>query len=403
MSKLEDLIRELCPNGVEYRALREVSEMKRGTSVTKKDITIGEIPVISGGKTPAYFCDTFNRTGETITVAGSGAGAGFVQYWTTPIFVCDAFTVKGCKTVLTKYLYYCLSSMQERIYSTKKGGGVPHVHISSIENFKIPVPPLPVQGEIVRILDNFTELTAELTARRKQYNYYRDELLAFAGTGEIIADGQTDRQSVIKRVQNDCGFAIVKLSDIATISRGGNFQKKDFCENGVPCIHYGQIYTKYGLHTDKTIQFISEATAKKQKKAVTNDIIMAVTSENVEDVCKCVAWLGTGEVAVSGHTAIIHHNQNAKYLSYFFHTAMFFAQKRTLAQGTKVIEVTPDKLYKVKIPLPPLAEQERIVAVLDRFDALCNDLTVGLPAEIEARRKQYEYYRDQLLSFKELA
>ena len=219
--------------------------------------------------------------------------------------------------------------------------------------------------------------------------------MTFAETGEII----TDRQSIIRLVQYVFGFAFVKLSDIATISRGGNFQKKDFCEDGVPCIHYGQIYTKYGVHTDKTIQFISEAIAKKQKKAVMNDVIMAVTSENVEDVCKSVAWLGADEVAVSGHTAIIHHNQNAKYLSYFFHTTMFFTQKRTLAHGTKVIEVTPDKLYDVVIPLPTLDEQERIVSILDRFDAICNDLASGLPAEIEARQKQYEYYRDKLLTF----
>ena len=168
----------------------------------------------------------------------------------------------------------------------------------------------------------------------------------------------------------------------------------------MPCIHYGQIYTSYGLYTNKTIRFINEETAQHQRKATKNDIIMAVTSENVEDVCKCVAWLGDESVAVSGHTAIIHHNQNAKYLSYYFHTSMFFAQKRTLAHGTKVIEVTPDKLYNVVIPLPSLEEQASIVSILDRFDSLCNDISSGLPAEIEARQKQYEYYRDKLLTFK---
>jgi len=153
------------------------------------------------------------------------------------------------------------------------------------------------------------------------------------------------------------------------------------------------------VYADKTIKNISEEVAKNQKKAVTNDIIMAVTSENVEDVCKSVAWLGEAEVAVSGHTAIIHHHQNAKYLSYFFHTTMFFVQKRMLAHGTKVIEVTPSQLYNIVIPLPPLEEQKRIVSILDRFDALCNDITSGLPAEIKARKKQYEYYRDKLLAF----
>ena len=133
------------------------------------------------------------------------------------------------------------------------------------------------------------------------------------------------------------GVEYKTLGEIATISRGGNFQKKDFCEDGVPCIHYGQIHTKYGLFINKTLTFIDEDIARHQKMAMPEDIIMAVTSENVEDVCKCVAWLGTEQVAVSGHTAIIHHNQNAKYLAYYFHSSMFGSQKAKLAHGTKVI------------------------------------------------------------------
>ena len=143
------------------------------------------------------------------------------------------------------------------------------------------------------------------------------------------------------------GVEYKALGSFATISRGGNFQKKDFREDGFPCIHYGQIYTKYGLFVDKTISFISPACADKQKLALKNDIIMAVTSENIEDVCKCIAWLGDSEVAVSGHSAIIRHSQNPKYLTYYFHSRMFFDQKRKLAHGTKVIEVTPDKLASV--------------------------------------------------------
>lgn len=170
---------------------------------------------------------------------------------------------------------------------------------------------------------------------------------------------------------------------------------------GIPCIHYGQIYTKYGITATETISYIGEEAAKKSKMAMPDDIIMAITSENVDDVCKCVAWQGKEAVAVSGHTAIIHHNQNARYLSYYFHTNIFFEQKRRLAHGTKVIEVTPSHLNDVIIPLPPLEEQNRIVSILDRFDTLCHDLTAGLPAEIAARQKQYEYYRDKLLTFTE--
>lgn len=197
------------------------------------------------------------------------------------------------------------------------------------------------------------------------------------------------------------GFCPVALREIATVVRGGNFQKKDFTESGKPCIHYGQIYTHFGIHADETLTFVSDDTFEKSKQAVFGDIVMAVTSENVEDVCSCTAWLGDEPIAVSGHTAIIHHNQNPKYLSYYFHAEHFYKQKIRLAHGTKVIEVTPDKLNDIVIPLPSLEEQERIVSILDRFDALCNDLSIGLPAEIEARQKQYEYYRDKLLTFKE--
>ena len=195
------------------------------------------------------------------------------------------------------------------------------------------------------------------------------------------------------------GYAPVFLGEIATVTRGGSLQKKDFREDGRPCIHYGQIYTRYGISATETLTFVNDTVFECSKKAVPGDIVMAVTSENVEDVCKCVAWLGDEAIAVSGHTAIIHHTQNAKYLAYFFHTSMFARQKEKLAHGTKVIEVTPDKLLGIVIPLPSPAEQEHLVEQLDRFDALVNDISSCIPAEIVARKLQYEYYRDRLLCF----
>lgn len=208
-----------------------------------------------------------------------------------------------------------------------------------------------------------------------------------------------DKDGLDNLIEKFCpnGVDYKTLGEIAQISRGGSLQKKDFVESGVPCIHYGQIYTRYNLFADKTLSFISEECARKQKMAKQNDIIMAVTSENLDDVCKCVAWLGNEDVAVSGHSAIIRHNQNAKYLTYFFQTEMFASQKRKLAHGTKVIEVTPDRLKIIKLPLPPLPIQQEIVRILDTF----TNLTAELTAELTARRKQYEYYRDELLTFGE--
>ena len=155
MSKLEELINELCPNGVEYKKIKEVTEMKRGSSLTKKNAVEGVYPVVSGGRLPAFYCDKFNREGETITVAGSGIGAGYVQYWNEPIFANDCFTLKGDNQVITKFVYYYLKSIQKQIYETKKGGGVPHCHISSIENFS--ENNNPPYTEIFSLKDNLPE------------------------------------------------------------------------------------------------------------------------------------------------------------------------------------------------------------------------------------------------------
>jgi type I restriction enzyme, S subunit len=191
------------------------------------------------------------------------------------------------------------------------------------------------------------------------------------------------------------GVPFVPLGEISQLVRGNGLQKKDFTESGVGCIHYGQIYTYYGLFTDKTKSFVSSELAKTLRKVETNDIIITNTSENVEDVCKPVVWLGKETIVTGGHATIIKHQQNAKYLAYFFQTEAFFRQKRKLATGTKVIDVSASSLAKVIVPLPPLPVQHEIVRILDNFA----ELTAELAAELAARKKQYEYYRDALLRF----
>ena len=190
-----------------------------------------------------------------------------------------------------------------------------------------------------------------------------------------------------------------KLGEVATISRGNGLQKKDFVEKGRPCIHYGQIfmhYSKMGIATSDTLTYIDDAKYEKNAKALSNDVVMAVTSENVEDICKCVVWEGDEPVAVSGHTAIFHTEMNSKFLAYWFNTSDFYVQKVRLAHGTNVIEVTPAAMADIILPVPSITEQERIVKILDKFDALTTSLTSGIPAEIKLRKQQYEYYRDYL-------
>lgn len=181
--------------------------------------------------------------------------------------------------------------------------------------------------------------------------------------------------------------------------RGNGLQKKDFTEQGVGCIHYGQIYTLYGTFTETTKSFVAPVLAEKLVKVKKGDIVIACTSENVEDVCKSVAWLGNETIVTGGHAIVFKHKQNPKYIAYYLQTQMFYEQKRKYARGTKVIDIKASDIGKILIPIPPIEQQQRIVSILDKFEKLVNDISEGLPAEIAARRQQYEYYRDMLLAF----
>lgn len=193
------------------------------------------------------------------------------------------------------------------------------------------------------------------------------------------------------------GVEYKSLGEIGTFIRGNGLQKKDFTESGVGCIHYGQIYTFYGSFAYKTKSFVSGELAKTLKMVTRGDLIFAITSENIEDVCKCLAWLGEDDIVIGGHSAIFKHNQNPKYITYYTQTEDFFRQKRKVVTGTKVIEAAPSKLSLIKIPVPPLPVQEEIVRILDTF----SELTAELTAELAKRKQQYQYYRNILVNFKE--
>lgn len=193
------------------------------------------------------------------------------------------------------------------------------------------------------------------------------------------------------------------LGAIGNFVRGAGIQKSDFTETGIGCIHYGQIHTHYGVWADQTKSFVDPDFAARARKAHTGDLVIATTSEDDEAVAKAVAWLGDEDVAVSTDAYIFRHSVNPKYMSYFFQTELFQSQKKPHITGTKVRRISGESLAKIRIPVPSRDEQDRIVAILDRFDMLVNDLSSGLPAEIVARRRQYEHYRDRLLTFPEAA
>ncbi|EHP6264470.1 restriction endonuclease subunit S [Escherichia coli] len=396
MSELSYLEKLLDGVEVEWLPLGEISALRRGRVMSKGYLTenFGPYPVYSSqtannGKIGSI--NTFDFDGEYISWTTDGANAGTVFYRTGKFSitnVCGLITLKSKYSLIYKFLFYWLTiEAKKHVYS---GMGNPKLMSHQVENIPVPIPcpdnpekSLAIQSEIVRILDTFSALTAELTAelnmRKKQYNYYRDQLLSF----------NTEDVPHLPMGQKDIGEFI----------RGGTFQKKDFIDAGVGCIHYGQIYTYYGTYTEKTKTYISTALAKKCKKAQKGDLIIATTSENDEDVCKAVAWLGSEDIAVSSDACIYKHNLNPKYVSYFFQTEQFQNQKRQYITGAKVRRVNADNLSKILIPVPSMEIQERIVSILDKFDTLTNSITEGLPREIELRQKQYEYYRDLLFSF----
>ncbi|GAA8362382.1 restriction endonuclease subunit S [Helicobacter pylori] len=186
--RLQTLLQTLAPKGVEFRKLGEVCDFQKGKSITKKAVTFGKVPVISGGRQPAYYHNEANRSGETIAISSSGVYAGYVSYWDIPVFLADSFSVSPKqKTLMPKYLFHYLTTQQDAIHATKSAGGIPHVYSKDLQNFLIPIPPLEIQQEIVKILDQFLALTtdllagipAEIEARKKQYEYYREKLLSF--------------------------------------------------------------------------------------------------------------------------------------------------------------------------------------------------------------------------------
>ena len=280
--------------------------------------------------------------------------------------------------VINKYLYYCISNdkFENQCYDASTGGAQKNLSTKWLANYVVSLPHIKVQEEIVKILDSFTNLidalNEELSLRQKQFEYYREKLLTF------------DDKSVY-----------TTLGKVGEFTRGNGLQKKDFTESGFPCIHYGQIHTSYNTSTSSTISFCSKSLAKKLKKAKYGDLLIATTSEDVDACCKAIAWLGEGEVAYSGDSYCFSHNENPKYMAYLFQCDMFYNQKKTSATGAKVIRVSGDSMSQFTLPIPSLKVQQSIVEKLDAFESLIS----SLKEEIALRQKQYEYYREKLLTF----
>ena len=386
MSKIDELIQELCPNGVEYKELGAVEDsgiikLGRGNVISKTDIvgSPGDFPVYSSS---AAGSGEFGRYGkymfddERITWSIDGGGRFF--YRTAHKY--SVTNVSGWLKVIKidildiKFLYYVLTD----IWKTKAYDYTKKAHPSIIrKEYIIPLPPLPIQEEIVRILDKFTkleaELEAELEARKKQYDYYRNQLLT-----TIEKDGKWYMSG------NEVGWKT--LGEVCVSLRKGTLKRGQLVEDGAyPVINSGREW--YGFYES----YNNEADA----------LIIAARGEYAGFVSYISTKFWAGGLCYT-YRSIKDDVIQTKFIYYYLKNNEQSIMDVLVSRGS-IPAINKSDVDRIQIPIPPLSEQERIVSILDRFDALVNDISIGLPAEIEARRKQYEYYRGKLLSFKNIA
>ena len=398
MNRIDDLIAQFCPDGVEFRAIGEV--VRRTMNIKWSEVEDDEykyIDLTSVDRVTHAIIETqrISREGAPCR-AQQIVHADDVIFGTTrpmlkrytlipPEYHGEICSTGYCvlrpnrEAMLPTFLFHLIGTddFYAHVEANERGASYPAITDAAVKAFRIPIPPLEVQREIVKVLGTFTKLEA----RRRQYKYYRDALLAFG----------------------DQGVRWATMAEVGEFIRGRRFTKEDYVPDGIECIHYGDIYTQYGIATSATVSHVRSDMASALRFAKPGDLVIAGVGETVEDVGKAVAWLGDGEVAIHDDCFAYRHSLNPKFVSYYFQTAAFHAEKNKYVARAKVKRLSAENLGKLAIPIPPLDEQVRIVAILDKFDALVNDLGSGLPAEIKARRQQYEHYRDCLLSFREVA
>jgi type I restriction system specificity protein len=384
MSRLDELIKELCPNGVEYKELGEVCIIVTSPLKLKKaDYKIeGKIPIIDQGEEyVAGYTDLkkYLPKDEYILFGDHSEIIKYVNF--EFIQGADGLKILRTKNQLnTKYVYYCFNNFYKKENGYKR-------HWSNAKITLIPVPPLEVQDEIVRILDDYTKsveelkekLNEELISRKKQYSWYRDYLLKF--------------ENKVK---------IVKLKNIATeMYRGNGIKREEVRETGTPCVRYGEIYTEYGISFEKTKLYTDENLITNKKYIEYGDILFAITGESIEEIGKSTAYIGKEKCLVGGDILVMKHKQDPVYLSYVLSTENAQKQKSKGKIKSKVVHTNATDIGEIEIPLPPLEVQKRIVEVLDNFEKTCKKLNIELSSEIEIKQKEYEFVRNYLLTFEE--
>ena len=377
--------------------------------------------IVINNKTKKVNIDEYNKykkplTKRTILVSINGTIGNIAFYNMEKIILGkSACFFNLLNDIDINYMKYIIKSNHFYTYTKQysTGSTIQNVSLKSIKNFPIPLPPLAEQERIVKKIDELMALCDKLEQEEEKLlsldKHFADTLpksiLQYAVEGKLVQQNIHDEPAsmlydkIIKEKENlikqgkikkektlppitddEIPYDIpnnwkwVRLGEVCEIKRGNGLTKNDFTNSGIPCIHYGQIHKYYKYSTNTTMTYTSEQIGKKLKTVEYSDIIMAITSENIDDVCKSIAWLGNFSIVTGGHTAIIKHWINPLYLIYLFHSNCFQMQKNKIAKGMKVIEVSSEKLKNIIFPLPPLKEQERIVKKVDELLTYCNKL-----------------------------
>lgn len=398
MSKLKELIAELCPNGVEYVKVKDHFQRLKGTPITAakmKEIENknGEIRIFAGGKT------VINANEEDIPKANitrvpavlvQSRGVIDVVYYDKPFtFKNEMWAYTSDNKTTVKYLYYVLKNNVQLFRDAASGmGSLPQISLKVTEDFKLPLPPIEIQQEIVRILDSFTSLTAELQAelqaRQKQYEYYRDQLLTF----DVRGGGTSEVQWKT-------------LGEVSDIISGFPFDSSQFTESGIRLMRGMNVKRGKLDFSESNNRYWSSYDGLEKYLLDTNDIVIAMDGSLVGKSFGVVTKPQLPLLLVQRVARIRVTGANSRYVYHCVVNSFSSYVDSKKTEGA-VPHISLKDISKFKIPTPPITIQNRIAEVLDNFDAICSDLNIGLPAEIEARQKQYEYYRDRLLSFPKL-
>ncbi len=378
MSEISDMIQRLCPDGVEYRKIKEIAEVGTGSSDRKDAIEDGSYPFYVRSK-DVLKKNSFEFDEEAIIIPGEG-GIGEIFHYANGKYALHqrAYRIHFTTSIITKFAYYYFSnSFKAFIFQKAVNATVTSIRKPMIEDFEIPVPPLEVQRKIVEVLDNFSELTAELTAeleaRKKQYEYYRDNLLNFS---------QIAPPNSVKWMK------LGEIGDVKMCKRVMKHQTNT--EYGIP-------FYKIGTFGKTADAFISQELFNELKNSYSypkyGDILISASGT----IGRTVVYNGEDAYYQDSNIVWIDNDESIALNSYL---KIIYQVIEWKVEGGTIKRLYNDNIKNTVIPIPPLSEQERIVSILDRFEALTTDLTSGLPAEIKARQQQYEYYRDQLLTFK---